>query len=95
MTSYPENQLVPSIASESVANLMVSLADTALDVAVESGALDCVPVVGLVTGAMRAARDVHQAFLVRKLVLFLSETARLSAEERAGWVLPRFHGRLS
>jgi hypothetical protein len=69
---------------------MVGLADTALDAAVESGALDGVPVVGLATGAMRAARDVRQAFLVRKLVRFLSETAHLSSEERANFK-SKFH----
>ncbi|KQX99226.1 hypothetical protein ASD22_02825 [Rhodanobacter sp. Root480] len=82
MATYPKNQLVPSIASESVAELMVSLADTAVDAAISSGALDGIPVVGLATGAMRAARDVRQAFLVRKLVRFLSETASLTDQER-------------
>jgi hypothetical protein len=82
MATYPKNQLVPSIASESVADLMVNLADTAVDAAIESGALDGIPVVGLATGAMRAARDVRQAFLVRKLARFLGETSGLTAEER-------------
>lgn len=81
--AYPKNQLVPSIASESVADLMVSIADIAMDAALESGALDGIPVVGLATGAMRATRDVRQAFLVRKLARFLSETANLSTEERS------------
>ena len=82
MSTYPENQLVPSIASESVADLMASIADTAVDAAIESGALDGIPVVGLTTGVMRAARDVRQAFLLRKLARFLAETAALTAEER-------------
>lgn len=61
---------------------MIGLADTAVDAAIESGALDGIPVVGLATGAMRAARDVRQAFLVRKLARFLGETAGLTGEER-------------
>jgi hypothetical protein len=82
MAAYPKNQLVPSIASESVADLMINLADTTVDAAIESGALDGIPVVGLATGAMRATRDIRQAFLVRKLARFLAETAGLTAEER-------------
>lgn len=82
MAAYPKNQLVPSIASESVADLMINLADTTVDAAIESGALDGIPVVGLATGVIRAARDVRQAFLVRKLARFLAETAGLTAEER-------------
>jgi hypothetical protein len=90
MTTYPKNQLVPSITSESVADLMASLADTAVDAAIESGALDGIPVVGLATGVMRAARDVRQAFLVRKLARFLGETADLTAEERLSFK-SKFH----
>jgi hypothetical protein len=82
MISYPKNQLVPAIASDSVADLMVGLADTAIDAAIESGALDGIPVVGLTTGLMKATRDVRQAFMVRKLALFLGETANLTIEER-------------
>ena len=85
MTAYPENQLVPSITSESVAELMIDVADTALDAAIDSGALDGIPVVGLATGTIRAARDIRQAFLVRKLARFLAETARLTAEERSNF----------
>ncbi|NIJ86483.1 hypothetical protein FHY35_003527 [Xanthomonas arboricola] len=61
---------------------MINLADTTVDAAIESGALDGIPVVGLATGAIRACRDVRQAFLVRKLARFLAETAELTAEER-------------
>lgn len=82
MTTYPKNQLVPSIASESTADLMGNLADTALDAAIDSGALDGIPVVGLTIGTMKAARDVRQAFLIRKLARFLSVTSGLTPEER-------------
>ena len=85
MAAYPKNELVPSITSESVADLMVSIADTAVDAAIESGALDGIPVVGLTTGAIRAARDVRQAFLVRKLARFLNETSNLTPYERSGF----------
>ena len=90
MATYPTNHLVPSIASESVADLMISLADTAVDAAIESGVLDGIPVVGLATGAIKAARDVRQAFLVRKLARFLGETAGLTAEERLNFK-DKFH----
>jgi hypothetical protein len=90
MATYPKNELVPSIASESVADLMISIADTAVDAAIESGALDGIPVVGLTTGMMRATRDVGEAFLLRKLARFLSETANLTAEERQNFK-SKFH----
>lgn len=85
MSAYPKNALVPSIASDSVAELMVSIADTAVDAAIESGALDGIPVVGLTIGTIRAARDVRQAFLVRKLARFLNETSSLTPDERSGF----------
>jgi hypothetical protein len=83
MAKYPKNELVISVTSESVANLIINVADTALDIALTSGLLDEIPVVSLTTGVMRAVRDIRQAFLKNKLVLFLKETASLSAEERS------------
>jgi len=82
MAKYPPSELVPSIASESLSDVITTIADTSLDAAINSGALDGIPVVGMVTGALKAMRDVREAFLLRKLAAFLQEAARMDLEER-------------
>ncbi|WP_338438735.1 hypothetical protein [Synechococcus elongatus] len=79
---YPKNQLVRSITSSESTDLLSSLVDTGIDAAVESGALDGVPIVGLLFGAVRAGRNIREGFLLHKLVHFLRETSALTPEER-------------
>lgn len=80
-----KNQLVPSITSESTSDLLSTIADSALDAAIDSGALDGISVVGLLTGFIKAARDIRERLLLKKLILFLKETENLSPEERGGF----------
>lgn len=82
MPSYPPNQLVPSIASDSLGDVLSIIADTSLDAAIKSGALDGIPVLGIASGLLKAVRDVREAFLLRKLAVFLQETSKLSLEKR-------------
>ena len=82
MAGYPPNKLVPSIASESLSDVLATIADTSLDAAIDSGALNGIPVIGIATGVLKAARDVREAFLLRKLAVFLQEAGKLSLKER-------------
>ena len=82
MASYPPNELVTSIASESLSDVLTTIADTSLDAAINSGALDGIPVIGIATGTLKAVRDVREAFLVRKLAAFLQKAGQLSLQER-------------
>ena len=82
MASYPPNELVPSIASESLSDVLTTIADTSLDAAIKSGVSDGIPVIGIATGALKAARDIREAFLVRKLAVFLQKVGKLSLQER-------------
>lgn len=80
-------QLLASFAQESTAEALAGLADTSLDAAIESGALNGIPVIGLVTGGLKAARDIRAEFLVRKLGRFLSAATELTRDERADFYL--------
>lgn len=82
MIGYPPNKLVPSIASESLSDALSIVADTSLDAAIDSGALDGIPIIGIATGLAKAARDIREAFLLRKLACFLQATSDLALDER-------------
>lgn len=74
--------LVPSIASASMTELLALGTDTALDAAIESGALNGIPLVGLVCGVARTGRNLRERFMLQKLGRFLYSAAALSPEER-------------
>jgi hypothetical protein len=82
MAPSSPNQLVPTIASESLSEALTTIADTSLDVAITSGVLDGIPVVGILTGTLKAARDIREVFLFRKLLAFLQQADRMHLEER-------------
>lgn len=82
MSTDPSASLVPSIASASMAELLALGADAALDAAIESGALNGIPLVGLVCGVARTHRDLRERFMLQKLGRFLYSAAALSPEER-------------
>ncbi len=82
MAGYPINKLVPSIASESLSDALAVIADTSLDAAIDSGALDGIPIIGIASGRAKASRDLREAFLLRKLARFLQATSDLTLVER-------------
>jgi hypothetical protein len=65
-----------------MAQLLTLGADTALDVAIESGSLNQIPIVGLLVGMAKAGRDLRERYLLKKLGRFLHSAAVLSTEER-------------
>jgi len=82
MANIPAESLISSLASESLADALSVVADTSLDVAIDSGALDGVPVIGAVLGLARAGRDIRAALYVRKLALFLQAFSQAAPEKR-------------
>jgi hypothetical protein len=65
-----------------MAELLAMGGDTALDVAIESGSFNQIPIVGLVFGMAKSGRDLRERYLLRKLARFLYSSAALSTEER-------------
>ena len=75
-----DKPLVRWLASESLASSLIGRADTGLDAAIESSALDGIPVVGLVTGAIESAGSIRAKLFVRKLAVFLQQVFCLPLE---------------
>ena len=77
-----EESLVRSIGSESLADEFATIADVVIDATVESGALEGVPIIGLLVGGMKARRDIRKNLFVRKVCLFLKELSSLPIDKR-------------
>ena len=75
-----DKPLVRSLASESLAASLIGQVNAGLDAAIESGALDAIPVVGLVTGAIESAGSIRAKLFVRKLAVFLQQVFCLPLE---------------
>lgn len=82
MKDSPEITLISSIGTESLADLLSSVADTSLNSAIESGALQGIPFFSLLVGAMKAKRDVRDALFKRKVALFLKPISETPAHLR-------------
>lgn len=77
-----DESLVRSIASGSLADEFATITDVVVDATVESGALEGVPIIGLLVGAMKAGRDIRKNLFVRKVCLFLKELSSLPIDKR-------------
>lgn len=74
-----------SIAGEGV-DLVASLADTLIDSAISSGALDGVPIVGMLVGGARTIGEVRDHLYLRKILRFLSELNSTPKDRRESFV---------
>lgn len=86
MHHSPDTSLTRSVAKESLADLLGSVSETALDSVIESGTLRDIPIIGLITGTMKASRDIRAALFLRKITIFLQEMSQTSAEDRNRFV---------
>ena len=77
-----DGSLVRSLASKSLADELGTIADVVIDSAIESGALDGVPIIGMLVGGIKAGRDIRTNLFVRKVYLFLKELSSLPADKR-------------
>lgn len=75
-----------SIATESLANVLEKVSETALDSALEAGVLRDIPIIGTITGMMKAGRDIRDAIYLQKIATFLKEISNTSAESRHKFV---------
>ena len=75
-----------SIANESLANLLGDISETAIDLALESGTLRDIPVIGMLTGLMKAGRDIKTALFIRKVAIFLKKLSSISIQERQKFI---------
>ena len=74
--------LTNSIRDDQVVDAAATVADIGIDAAINSGALDGVPVIGALTSIYRAGRQISQFFFQKKIHRFLNEMSRLSLQER-------------
>jgi hypothetical protein len=89
MTEEPRAEKPSTALSRSIggANLTTGLStalDAGMDAAISS--LHGIPILGVVVGLARAGRDVHKELEFRKLVRFLEEISKASAERRAAFI---------
>lgn len=78
-----DKSLTRSVATESLADLLGNVSETALDSVIENGTLRDIPIIGMITGAMKASRDISAALFLRKIVIFLQELSSASSEDRS------------
>ena len=86
MNETPNTSLIRSIATESLTDLLGNISETALDATLESGVLRDIPIIGFITGAFKATRDIRDALFLKKIALFLKELSSVTQEQRAAFV---------
>lgn len=86
MLNSPDTSLTRSVATESLADLLGNISETVLDSVIESGTLRDIPIIGTITGVMKAGRDIRTTLFLRKVAVFLKEMSQTSPEERQKFV---------
>ncbi len=77
--------LSKSIGSDSL-ELLVSSADVISDKLVDSGALDSIPIFGLLSGGYKATKEIRKYLFTRSLEQFLRQLNATTKEEREAFV---------
>ena len=75
-----------SVANESLANLLGDISETAIDSALESGALRDIPIINILTGVMKVGRDIKTALFIRKVTIFLKELSHIPIQDRQEFI---------
>ena len=78
-------ELSRSIGSDGI-ELITSSADIVIDKMISAGALDGVPIVGLITSGFKAVRAVRDHLYLRKVIQFLQALEDTSKAEREAFV---------
>jgi hypothetical protein len=81
-----DKSLVRSLASDSLAEVLIDVADVSIDAVIESGSLDGIPIIGLFTRGMKAICDFRGTLFMRKVATFLQQVAVASPEDRHRFV---------
>lgn len=74
--------LTKSVIKENVSAVAQDFAEIALDAALDEGLLKEIPVVSLLIRAFGIGRGIRDRLFLKKVMLFLSEAGRISAEDR-------------
>jgi hypothetical protein len=74
--------LPDSLRGEHLTNAVAVLADIGIDQAINSGALDGVPIIGALTGLYRAGKEVSGILFLRQIARFLQGVGALSQADR-------------
>lgn len=86
-TNLPlSTSLTRSLATESLADLLGQVSETTLDYVLEEGTLRDIPVIGIITGMMKAGRDIQASLFLRKIAIFLKEMSQATVEEREKFI---------
>ena len=81
---------VPGIlVSDETTEAFATLADTGIDLAIEQGAFDGVPILGILTGVWKAGRKMKDEIEYRNIARFLSGLSETSQQERERFVSKR------
>ncbi|WP_233270525.1 hypothetical protein [Chachezhania sediminis] len=75
-----------SIASPEGIDALAAVADAGVDAVVTSGALDGVPILGIVTGLVRAGRSIGDELFLRKTARFLAGMSSTTPKARRRFV---------
>lgn len=77
-----DTSLTRSIATQSLADVLGTVSETAIDAALESGPLRDIPIIGTIVGVMKTGRDIQSALFIRKVAFFLKTLSETSDEDR-------------
>jgi len=86
MNESIDTSLTRSVATPSLADVLGAISETALDSILESGALRDIPIIGLITGTLKAGNEIKTAIFIRKIIIFLKTLSETSAEDRQKFV---------
>src|SRR3954470_1717588 len=85
MAEKPGTSFWKSIKDAKITDVFAMTSDAALDAA-NSGVLDGVPVVGLLTNMARAGRGFRDQLYLRKVILFFQNLSTTSQEKRDAFI---------
>lgn len=80
--SSPGRELVRTVVSPKLADVVFDVAEVALDENLAEGVLKELPIVGAVVKLVHACQSISEALFVRKLLRFLMELQSVPTEER-------------
>jgi len=78
--------LPKSLANENLTDVLATIGDAGLDAIIDSGSLDGVPFLGILTGILKAKRSVENELYFRKIYRFLLSLESTSVEDRVKFV---------
>jgi hypothetical protein len=82
MTNNLGKSLSESIASENLLDLAATVGDTIIDMSIESGVIDGIPILSNLSALYKAQKDIREKIYLNKIRNFLSTLAKTDAQKR-------------